>query len=239
MINTYGKLKTEIANWLDREDQTANIPTFIKLAETKIYRRLRTRDTEFTKIWTGADGPLSPISLPDNFREARLLTLDGKPLENISAQELRTRQNLGQEQNARYYTIIERELHIIAWPTTTPDDWGTFRLELIYYGTESIGEMATWDTPTNPNQVPEDDGIPTETTERSDNATTRLLQVAPDVYLYGALVEAYAFLREPTKALEYRMMFSGALDELDLEQAMADLTGGTVAVSSIYYDGRF
>jgi hypothetical protein len=238
MINTYGELKTDIADWLDREDLADSIPTFIKLAESKIYRALRTRDTEFTKTWTEADEPLSPIELPDNFREAHLLTLDGLPIKNISSQEFRERQWAGQEPTTQYFTIIERKLYLLAWPTEAPDSWTPFNLELIYYGTESLGEMATWDTPTNPNQVPESDGTPPETAVRDDTATSRLLQVAPDLYLYGALVEAYRYLREPDKMMEYRALFAETINNLEIEAAMADLTGGTVSVSSIYYDGR-
>ena len=239
MITTYGELKTAIADWLDREDLAGRIPSFIKMAETKVYRTLRTRENEFTKTWTEVDEPLSPIDLPQNFREVKLITLDDLPLENISPQEFHRRSREGEQGARSYFTLIERKLYIYPWPTVTPDDWGTFTLEMIYYGTESITEMATWDTPTNPNAVPEYDGDAPTTAVRDDSATTRLLQVAPDVLFYGALSEAYSYLLVPDKKAEYQAMFSAAVADLEHEGAMADLTGSTVGVSSIYFDGRF
>lgn len=239
MITTYGELKTTIADWLDREDLAGRIPHFIKLAETKVYRTLRTRENEFTKTWTEVDEPLSPIDLPQNFREVKLVILDDIPLENISPQEYHVRVRKGNEGTRAYFTLIERKLYVYPWPTETPDDWGTFTLEMIYYGTESITEMATWNTPTNPNSVPEGLGSAPETSVREDEATTRLLQVAPDVLLYGALSEAYGYLMQVEKKAEYQAMFSAAVADLEQEGAMADLTGSTVGVSSIYFDGRF
>ena len=239
MITTYGELKTAIADWLDREDLAGRIPSFIKMAETKVYRTLRTRENEFTKTWTEVDEPLSPIDLPQNFREVKLITLDDLPLENISPQEFHRRSREGEQGERSYFTLIERKLYVYPWPTETPDDWGTFTLEMIYYGTESITEMATWDTPTNPNAVPESGGDAPTTAVRDDSATTRLLQVAPDVLFYGALSEAYSYLLIPDKKAEYQAMFSAAVADLEQEGAMADLTGSTVGVSSIYFDGRF
>jgi len=40
-LTTYTELKTTIANWLDRDDLTAKIPTFISLAEAEFDRALR------------------------------------------------------------------------------------------------------------------------------------------------------------------------------------------------------
>ncbi len=238
MITNYGELKAEVANWLDREDQTANIPKFIKLAESKIYRKLRTRENEFLLEITEATipEPLSPITLPDNFREAHLLTLDGTPLEMLSSQKFQMVKGSNYQGVKTYFTIIERKLHIHPWPETTPDDWGTFKLTMLYYGTESLGEMATWPTPTNPNMVPESDGTPATTTERTDASTTRLLQVAPDAYLYAALTEAYMFLREPQKAAEWGSGFGAVMAELMEEDALATFSGSTAAVNGIYGD---
>lgn len=239
MITNYGELKTEIANWLDREDQTGNIPTFIKLAETKIYRVLRTRENEFVVEYdeTTTPAPTNPISLPQNFREAHLLSLNNEPLEYISSQEYELRLGRGYEGTQTFYTIVGRSLYMVPWQTDEADLADEFKLKLIYYGSESLGEMATWETPYNPNSVPESDGTPPVTTERSDAATTRLLQVAPDVLLYGALVEAYKLLREPQKMAEYKAMFVETITDLAMEHATAEFTGSTVAVSSAYHDG--
>lgn len=239
MITTYGELQTEIANWLDREDQTDNIPSFIKLAESKIYRKLRSRENEFTAQYNDGTTPaaVNPIALPQNFREPHLVMLDNLPLEHVSSQEYYRRVRFGWQGDKTYFTIIGQELHLYPWTDDAADLADKFTLDLIYYGTESLGEMATWDTPKNPNQVPESDGTPADTAERTDAATTRLLQVAPDVYLYGALVEAYKFLRDPTKMVQYQGHLQEVMNELEVESELAAFSGSTTGVSSIYSDG--
>ena len=137
----------------------------------------------------------------------------------------------------QYFTMIGRQLEILDWPTETPDDWGSFTLELIYYGTESIVEMATWDTPTNPNSDFESPGTPPITEIRGDNATSRLLQVAPDAYLYGSLVPAFRYLRDLQKAQEADAEFLRTMGEIQMEYADADLTGSPLTIASIYDEG--
>ena len=45
-ISTFAELKTAIANWMERDDQTARIPEFVALAESRIYSALRVREME-------------------------------------------------------------------------------------------------------------------------------------------------------------------------------------------------
>jgi hypothetical protein len=231
-MQNYGELKAAIADYLDREDMASRLPNFIRLAETKIYRQLRSRDTEFTQVWTEADTLDNPIPLPQNFKEVKTLILNGETLQHVSASMLDKYSDTG---TARVFALVEREL--ILHPGFTPPYDGEITLELLYYGTESITQMTPWDHPTNPNSVPESQGTASTTTERGDEATTRLFLTAPDLYLYGALVEAYMFLREPAKAAEWSPGFNEVLQRLQYESDSAELTGVTAGVASVYHDG--
>jgi hypothetical protein len=239
-MKNYGELQAEIASWLDREDLTVQIPSFIRLAETKAYRVLRTRENEFQKTWDFNDDPFNPIELPQNYRQIELLTLDDLPLEHVSNYELANAEgNLYQGAITRF-AIIERKIVLQPWPneSQTEEQWAGRKLSMIYYGTESIGDMATWLTPLNPNSVPESEGTPSDTTERGDEATTRLLLVAPDVLLYGALAEGYRFLREPALAMEYKGMFVETITDLNMEHATALFSGSTSQVSNVYGENQ-
>ena len=238
-MKNLGELETRIAEYLDREDLGDDIPKFIRLAETKIYRKLRTRENEFTLniTETTIPEPISPITLPQNFREFKLLTLNDTPINNVSVQRFKAIQASGYNGEATFFTTIERKLHLYPWPAETQAVWDSFNLDIVYYGTESIVDMATWTTPTNPNQVPESDGTPSNTTLRGDNATTRLFLVAPDVYLYGALAEAYTYLLMPDSAVMWGGAFTEALSELENEHSLAEFSGGTTSISNIYGDG--
>ena len=163
-MKNLGELKTAIADYLDRTDLTAVMPTFIKLAETKIYRNLRTRENEFTLQITEATlpEPISPIVLPQNFREFKQINLNDRPIENVSTQRFsaiegnreRTDLQYGNFNAPRtYFATVERKLQLTPWATESPDTWSPFTLDIIYYGTESITDMATWPTPTNPNST--------------------------------------------------------------------------------------
>lgn len=65
-ITTYAELQSAISDWLARSDLTDYIPDFIKLAEARMNRVLRTHDmeTSSTVTMTSGSGPL-----PSNYLE--------------------------------------------------------------------------------------------------------------------------------------------------------------------------
>jgi hypothetical protein len=81
-ITNYGDLKSEIAGWLARSDQAARIPTFIAMAESRMWNGgsdllpgieitpLRTREMETTATLTVAN---DTATLPADFLELRRL----------------------------------------------------------------------------------------------------------------------------------------------------------------------
>ena len=69
-LSTYSELQTEIASWLDRSDLTAQIPTFIKLAEARINRTLRVRAME-TVVQHTMVGLSKRIALPSDYLQMR------------------------------------------------------------------------------------------------------------------------------------------------------------------------
>lgn len=71
-LDTYGELKTAVADWLKRSDLTSNIPTFVGLAEANIRRDVRVRAME-----QEATGTLTAVTLalPTRFLEARRVIL--------------------------------------------------------------------------------------------------------------------------------------------------------------------
>ena len=237
MITKYGVLKAAVADWIDRTDLTTRIPDVIRMAEGEMYRDLRVRDNEFVVSYNENENPRNPIVLPDNYREMKLVTFDGRPLMRVSDQRFAVINGAGYQGEVSSFCTQERELYLLPWTTDNiaPED-GAIDIQVHYYGTESIGSMAFWNTPTNPNTPPESAGTPAGFTERDNTATTRLFLVNPDMYLFGACYYAYVFLREPPKAAEFRGMFENALNELKSERDQSDYAGSTVAVSNTYGD---
>lgn len=235
-MKTNGEIKTVVADWLNRSDLDGQIPEFIRLAEAKIYRELRSMDNEFVVTMDIDDNPFKPITLPDNFLEMRLVTVNDKPLESISDAEYYVRIASSDDdspENAKYFVIINRQLYIHPWPDATYSSWGTTVLKLHYYGSEALADAPVWGTATNPVEDPAIEGTATYN-DQSDANTTRLLQVAPDVILYGALVEAHLFLREEEMAAQWQGMYDRSMANLKLTYKRRMYAGSTKSVRSAY-----
>ena len=161
--------------------------------------------------------------------------MSGKVVQRISDQEYRRREgsSAGQITAAKYnsyFTIMARGLYL--YPAET-----TVTLNLSYYGTESLTDMACFNTTPVPT-VCVDGAAPTPPTSitLSDDATTRLLQVAPDVLLYGTLLEATMFLKEDPRIPLWQAQYAQGMAELTQENSIAEYAGSTVQVSGAYGD---
>lgn len=67
---TYAALKSDVAAWLDRDDLTAQIPSFVRLVEARIARDVRVNSLSSTSTITVLAGD-SSTALPSNFVELR------------------------------------------------------------------------------------------------------------------------------------------------------------------------
>jgi hypothetical protein len=88
--DSWTELKADIADWLNRDDLSAQIPKFIAQAEREFNRVLRVPEMEaVAELAVDA----ATISLPADFLEMRALTLDSDPkivLEPMTLAELRS-----------------------------------------------------------------------------------------------------------------------------------------------------
>lgn len=245
-MQNYGELKTAIANWADRVDLTAEIPDFVRLAEGDIFRDLRCRHNEFTAQYTStgwsingvSQGPWTTgafITLPQNFKEMKLVTWAGIPLDNISEQQLRVRTVNGTDSEPTAFAEVSRKLMFTNTIPTNPADWGTGDvLTYTYYGVESLNSFPTWQTAANPVDNPAVEDTTPDNISQTDSNTTRLFQHAPDLYLSGALMWTYRFLNNPQKVAEWKAAFDERRELIELESG--EFLGSTTAVTSVYGD---
>jgi len=185
MIATYAELQTSVADFLNRDDLTSIIPTFIRLAEARIDRDLRhwrqerrdmlLLDAQYAalpetflqpirlQIMTGPTGEVAPIST------AQMLQLRGD------------RSDLaGPPTN---YAITAGQIELLP----TPDD--TYEASIVYYG--RIPALSV------------------------SNTTNWLLTEAPDTYLYGSLVHAAPYLKDDQRITVWESLFKLSLDTLN------------------------
>ena len=176
-ITTYSDLKNAVSDWLSRADLAGRVPTFIALAEAKLNRTMHHPLMEIrvaTTVVTTSDEPQF-ICLPDNFQSMRRVSLPD--VTGAPSLEFKSEAQL-----ARYRTSISNTPGQPRYFTVfgdemelvpTPDS--AYELEMVYRAT-----------------------LPALT---ADNTTNWLLDAAPDLYLYGALLQAAPYLDEEKKEI--------------------------------------
>jgi hypothetical protein len=129
IITNYSTLKSTIADYLNRQDLTAQIPTFIQLAEADMNTRLRTREMIVRATTTNDD---EFVRLPLDFLESINLQLtDGQsPLRFVTLDEADII-NKRQTYNApTFYSLMNGAIELVPPPATGDD----VEIEMVYYG---------------------------------------------------------------------------------------------------------
>jgi hypothetical protein len=121
----YAEVQTTVADWLHRADLSGVLPTFIKLAESRINRDLRV--DEMVKVVAGSMTD-STITLPNDFRQIKGLLVNDKPLTYVSNLESHS------IPQSAVYTVMGDKVKV--YPKTLGTDY-----ELVYYASiESLSD---------------------------------------------------------------------------------------------------
>ena len=80
MFATYDELKSEIANWLHRGDLTEQIPTFIRMGEGWLNRKLRIRPM-LVNVAVTLNANASTVALPSNAAWIQDVWVDGDKID--------------------------------------------------------------------------------------------------------------------------------------------------------------
>lgn len=195
MATTYAELQTEIADFLNRQDLTSVIPTFIDLAEAQINRDIRHWQMEDRQLATATEQYLTKPS--DWVESIRLhVTGSGTSVVNlISRDEMadRRQQNENVAGTPMYYCHSGNTIEL--YPT--PDE--STELELLYYAkipALSDGNTSNW-----------------------------LLADSPDIYLYGALAHTAGYLHEDARIGTWGQLYAAAVQRLNLSSEKARFSG--------------
>jgi hypothetical protein len=183
-LDTFSGLKTTVADFLNRDDLTSTIPTFITLTEAKLNRKLRTR--QMVKRAT-ATLDTQFFAFPSDFLEAKEFQLNTNPITALEfvteaqGNTLRSTTRIGVGK-PEYFTIVGNQIEIIP----TPD--AEYTGELTYYA---------------------------KITALSDaNTSNWLLAYAPDLYLYGALLEAAPYLRDDARLQVWGQLYASSIEDI-------------------------
>jgi len=115
-LSNYGELKTAIADFLNRDDLTSVIPTFVALAESQIARDLR-HWRQQVRVSTTLNERFE--NLPSDWLQTVNLYLsDGAPIEYASVAEIGRQKQLTEDQagKPRLYTINSGQFEFYPQP---------------------------------------------------------------------------------------------------------------------------
>ena len=192
-IVDYPSLQTAVTEYLARDQDTtliARIPSFIQLAEAKFNRQLFVRQMESRVIAVVDLTSSEPefIALPSDFqsmRRVRISSVAGKP-----ALEFRSGMQMD-EFRFKSADVAGEPRYFTVFGNEielapTPDQGYT--IEMIYRA--NIPPLAT-------------------------NSSNWLLALAPDLYLYGVLLESAPYIKEDARIQTWGVGFTGALNDLN------------------------
>jgi hypothetical protein len=207
-LGTYTELKDAIADWLDRSDLTARIPDFIALAEARINRELRIRPMEVrSTMVTTADQQY--FQLPGGYIQMRNMQLNTNPttpLEYITPEMLDRLYGSTTSGKPRAYSLIGDEIQLAPIPDST------YTVEMAFY--EKFTSL----------------GDGTSGTVTSNWLTTN----APDLLLYGALMEAEPFIKNDERIPVWLSGYNNAIDKLQKADQRDRHSGSAMRVRNIY-----
>jgi len=186
-IQTYTDLQAAVADWLARADLSARVPDFIMLFETVANRRLRMRQQEATVTLAPAGGV---ATLPADYLAWRRVTWTGnipRELEYVHPSYLHALFPTLPQGDPRYFSIENASL------TLGPADDSALAFD--YF--QKIPALAALGL-----QVPPVTG-------------NWLLAAHPDIYLCGALAEAYAYAKDPDNMALWGGRRDAIFDEIE------------------------
>jgi len=206
-IGTYDELKTAVANWLDRNDLTDRIPEFIALAEARMNRVLRLRMME-SKYTASTVASQRNYALPTGYIQMRNFQINTSPVTPLQ--------------------YVSPEIYDRLWGGSTggtpqfytiitneiqldPVPGSVLTLEMLFY--KKITALS------------------------GTNTTEQMLTDNPDIYLYGALLEAEPFIMNDERVGLWAKGFQQAVADLQ-EQDNKDRHSGSalrVMNTSGYY----
>jgi len=184
-ISTYSELQSAVADFLNRQDLTAAIPTFIRLAEARI-----DRDMLHWRQEVRSEGVLMDQynAIPADFIRPIRLQLLGSGTNEVSLVSTATMLQMRSDRadasgRPVHYAITSGGLELFP----TPD--GEYASSLVYYG----------------RITPLSDAAP----------SNWLLAEAPDVYLYGALVHSAPYLKDDARVALWESFFAQSVGAMN------------------------
>jgi hypothetical protein len=199
-ITTYTELKSAVADWLNRSDLTAVIPSFIALAESYFNQEERLRNQK-SIVRATATFDQEYEALPGDYLEMLNLTNQTTvPFQKVQFLSLNQWDDYKRDfttlQVPKYYTIVGNQLQLLPVPGSS------ITAEMVYYA--KIPALS------------------------DSNAANWLLTNHPEVYLYGTLIQAAPYLKDDDRIATWNAMLERSLDNIHQADDRALYAGSVI-----------
>ena len=191
----YSDLQASIAGYLGRSDLTTQIPDFIRFAELRLGRELRTR-----LMLNSATAPTiandAKVALPTDFLEIRDLFIQGNPRRPLSYMSPSA---FSREAKADviglpvFYTLLASEFQFAPVPDAI------YTLEVLYYAKPTFLSTA--------------------------NVSNVFLANYPDALLYGSLIEAEPYLINDARSQLWSTLYDRAIKNITEANESSEFSG--------------
>lgn len=206
-ITTYTELKTAVDNWLARTDLSGRSPEFIALAESRMNRELETRSQE-KRVTANTVADDEYVSLPTDVRRIRHVRLNTNPKTIL-----------------KFYSPEALDAEYPSTGTGKPRAYSVIGTEILFAPAPDAvyeAEIA---------YIADIDALGDST------ATNTILSRHPDVYLHGALTEAFAYLMDDGRASQHDQLFARAVAAIKSDEDRAKY-GGSPTIRTGYGEVR-
>ena len=197
-LTTYSGLQAAVADYLNRTDLTTQIPGFIALAEAKFNRDERLRCRQ-SLVRAQADLASQFEALPGDYVEMWNIQLNTQP---VTVMEYVPPQVADQIKNDWWAPGKPTKFTVVGnTMELIPAPDATYSAEMLYFS--MIPSLST-------------------------NPTNWLLQLAPDAYLYGALLESAPYLRDDDRIAVWGNLYNSILDQIRVNDQRATYNAGPI-----------
>lgn len=199
VITGYTSLQTAIGDWLAKSNLTDSIPNFIQNWEERFYRSPKNwgRWMESTLSGTIAS---SVLAVPSDYLALKTIRVDGNPssrLEKVSVEQLYGRWPRNDGTGIPQWVARDGENFVFG-----PEPDSAYTIKGVY-----------WAKPTLLRNF------------ASDAAAHHLILNAPDLILYGALVESAPYIKNDARLVTWANLYSAALTDYQDQIRFEEATG--------------
>lgn len=200
-LSSYSELKSTVASYLARNDLTAVIPDFIRLAEERLRRDLRIRQmlVVATANTTGGD---STVGLPTDFLEMRDIHVNLNPVVQLSYKAPNAFYSSGKSGlsgKPTEYTVLAAEFQLAPIPDAA------YTLQMLYYAKPALLS--------------------------DSNASNVFLANCPDALLYAALGEAEPYLMNDARLQTWAALYERAIMAINTSDQSSEYGGQPMSMS--------